>query len=350
MSNTTWIPDGFQQIQSPKAFDQQIKLITRKVTLDALPRCRFWKWAQSNFRKTMNFKSPSILLDRDDAALDRTMKTWGSYTEITAQNREARRRDEMFLDFGYDACTRAEIEALMTKDSEFRDTTQLRVDTMLRIYPKLMNDRLTQGSGSLYSDAMGQHQYVAGYQTVLGTSLTGTYAQVPVTANQSHQWQIVNGDAGPTLSFASDTVERFRKLVRQTTVDIDGNEMQADVLFASLDTIGLVESNMLAAGIVNIHSNATASSGAIPESIGFGTREFMFYGVPLLRDETITLNRAYALCSKTWEMFSAFGEMTDIVPARRMNNTVGNDVWFLIRSAFALYCRQLRPNGVLYWA
>lgn len=349
MSNTTWIPDGFQQLQSPKAFDQQIKLITRKVELDALPRLRFMAWAKANFKQTNNFRAPSILFDRDDAALDRTMKQWGSYTEITAQNREARRRDEMFLDFGYDACTRAEIEGLMTKDTEFRDTTQLRVDTMLRIYPKLMNDRLTQGSGALYSDAIGQHQVVDGYQTVLATTVSGTYAQVPVTANVSHQWQVTNGNAGPTGVFAADAINRVRTLLTSTIVDVNGEEMQADVLFTSLNTILTVENAMLNAGIVNIHQNASMERGGIPNSISFGTREFSFYGVPMLRDETITANRVFALCSKTWELFSAFGQLTDIVPARRMNNTVGNDVWFLIRSAFALYCRQLRPNGVLHW-
>lgn len=343
MSNTTWIPDGLQQLQSPKAFDQNIRLLTNKVTLDALPYLRFMRWAESNIKKVMNYKRPSILLDRDDAALGRTLKQWGAYTEIQAQNREARRRDEMFFDFKYDSVTKAEIEGLTTDDNQFRDTVKLRYETMLRIFPKLQNDLLTSGSGSLYSDSIGQRQTVEGYQTVLGTTLTGTYAKVPVTANASHQWQIVNGDAGPSLAFASDATERMRALIRATTVDVDGKEMQANSLFTNLDTMALLENNLLASGTVMF-------TPAGDEKLGMGAREYSIYQTPVMRDETITANRVYALASDTWQIISPLGSMIDVVPTRRMNNTVGNDVWMLARTAFQLYCRELRPNGVLYYA
>lgn len=348
MADTTYRSVLVEGLPAPEAFDVKTEPLVKELQNEWMPKLRFTAWLMANGQIEYGVRRGSISWDKDDSEpTGWTLQRWGALTTVDAHDEDYRRRLELKFDYNYLAMTRNEITKLQTDDIAIRDIFGTRFDRMKGRFRKLLNTQLASGAGAEYTaDGGSPAQEIRGYQNLLATSYSGSYAQVAISGNPSMQHVITNGDSGPGIAFSTDAIRMTKQHLRSTVVDAGGEEMQSDVMFSSLDTYGIIENAFDAAGLQRINFEQSGTGG---NDVNLGIKGLSFYQIPLLRDETITTKRLYSLYTPAWKLYSHFNQLFQIDLGKKIQNTVGDDSYDIIRYGLCLVCNRLRPQGVLYY-
>ena len=348
MPDTTYRSNAIEALPTPNQFDVTLKLWNEKLDRRWLPKLRFLDWLKSKAKFTGNYNRPSVMWDMTDESTPYVLQQWGIRSEINAVEWAQRKRQEIYFDYQTMSMPRDEITKLQTGDVAFRNIFKMRFEDMSKSFMVKLRDKVTSGTGAEYTIPGGSNkaQGIRGYQSILATSYSGSYGQVAVSSNTAQQHGIVNGDAGPSLSFLTDFGIQLGALLRATCVDRNGIETQADTIFTGLAGLALYEKYMYLNGMTRLNFEGGKMSDP---DLGF--RGGQIQGVPINRDETLdSSKRFYALNSESWNVFSQFGGWDDTEMNRELPDVTGKDTIDIKKYALALVCDHLPSQGVLYYA
>jgi len=348
MADTTYRSVLVEGLPAPEAFDVRTEPLVKELQNEWMPKLRFTAWLMANGQTEFGIRQGSVSWDKDDSEpTGWTLQGWGALSTVNAHDEDYRRRLELKFDYKYLAMTRNEITKLQTDDINIRDIFGTRFERMKNRFRKLLNTQMCSGDGTEYTaDGGSPAANLRGYQSLLATSYSGSYAQVAISGNTSMNHVITNGDSGPSIAFSTDAIRMTKQHLRNTVIDAGGEEMQSDVMFTSLSTYGTIENAFDAAGLQRINFEGGGAPGT---DVNLGIKGLKFYDIPLLRDETITTNRIYSLYTPAWKLYSHFPQLFQIEMGREIPSVVGKDTYDIIRYGLCLVCNRLRPQGVLYY-
>ena len=271
------------------------------------------------------------------------LQDWTASGDLVLHEHAETQRMEMgFYDWNYAVEVSELQKEQMGGINALRDFTKQRLGSTKAHVLQSLNQQFATGSGAAQEKGDGGYQ-IFGYQTLLATSISGTYGNVARSGNTFLQHKIIDGDGGTNSDWEDDCEERIEKALDTATVDIDGREYSPNIGLTSRAALHNIRQN--------VHTRERIINHGMGESLKLGAGDIIVRGVPIMYDNTISdaTKKLFLLDTKAWLLRHGFKNLTDFY-MKELTTRQGQNVAHIFRGRVQLICERHRPNAVIYWA